>query len=212
MKFAIISSVEKLDDKFVTGSKTIRSIVSIQPKNKFVEDNINGEMTRIELKTDLEITTTINNLLLNYIETHIGQKIPINVEMTDLGLNGGFYLKQIKEKYVLFKLEAITSGWFTMTTSTNATKIGKYFVVPIAAEHSVESEKIAEMKQIITSIVTEKNNLLAECGSLESKIKHLYAENSFLKDRLMKLQEIDEDEDEDEDETKNKTQMRRSKN
>ena len=200
MKFAIISNVEKLDDKFVTGPKTIRSIVSIQPKNKFIEDNINGEITRVELKSDLEITPTVHNTLLNYIETHTGQKMPINVKTADVGENlpdlpliNGFYLKQINEKYVLFKLEETTTstGWFTTTTltSTNSIKIGKYFVVQIATEHSVESEKITELKQIIDSIATEKNEILGECGSLESKVKHLNAENNFLKDRLIKLQE-----------------------
>jgi len=157
MKFAIISNVDKSDDKFVTGSKTIRSIISITPENKFIEEKINGQITRIEFKLAAEVKDKIDGILLNHIETHIGKKIPIGVTSTEAGL----FLTKIKEKYVLSCQEETVGGWFG-TTTKQAKEIGKYSVMPLDNDYSVEAleaERLKELMGIITSARNDRNQL-----------------------------------------------------
>ena len=80
MKFAIISNVDKSDDKFVTGSKTIRSIISITPENKFIEEKINGQITPIEFK-----------LLLKLIQNN--QKVLSRQQLLDSVWGNGVYIE-----------------------------------------------------------------------------------------------------------------------
>jgi predicted nucleic acid-binding Zn-ribbon protein len=188
MSFAIISNVEKTDNKYTIGKKMIRKIVLIE--DTLIQDDL-GEEYYIDPTEATEspigeytVIDMYNPSLSNY-EKAILDYINLTLGEVSLGIvENGLYLRKIDDcKFELMNsTETKRTNWLGYEyTEIKNTYLGKYYCIEMQEDYKVDSTKIAELTFMLSEIKDDHTAVLSQSISFEHQVNDLTRENDFLK-------------------------------
>lgn len=137
--------------------------------------------TTIEMRDWQEVALT------QYITDHIGVTLSVTAPLVENQL----YLTRVTEThYELYitELTIVKTYLFISTPTITSRYIGKYYVMPVDSGCDIINERIGELTNLISSVIGDRNNILAESCSLKSALTDAQSQNEFLVGLLEKCQ------------------------
>jgi hypothetical protein len=205
MSFAIITNVVGVKNdagvnvRFCSGLKTIKKILLVpeeagdifdeqkeavvftnEPSLELTQQEPKEEESKEEPKKEERKESPEETELLAFIREQHGD---IGFDMANL-VDGQYFLMKSGDKYLL-NVVVSSSGWFTKSYTSSV--VGKYYTMPMVENYDVASPKVAELKTLLASTLSEKSNLLAQSCSFQSQASSLDVENKFLKSIIEKF-------------------------